>query len=83
MHKHDNTTEEEVFEELDEVAATTTTQDLGKIPMHHGVQNKVLSLRLRTIFLFLELLERSINNLKLFDNNVLEDNIKLKYCFSK
>ena len=77
MHKHDNTTEEEVFEELDEVAATTT-QDLGKIPMHHGVQNKVLSLRLGTIFLFLELLERSINNLKLFDNN-----IKLKYCFSK
>ena len=59
MHKHDNTTEEEVFEELDEVAATTT-QDLGKIPMHHGVQNKVLSLRLGTIFLFLE---RSINNL--------------------
>ena len=82
MHKHDNTTEEEVFEELDEVAATTT-QDLGKIHMHHGVQNKVLSLRLRTIFLFLELLERSINNLKLFDNNVFEDNIKLKYCFSK
>ena len=82
MHKHDNTTEEEVFEELDEVAATTT-QDLGKIPMHHGVQNKVLSLRLGTIFLFLELLERSIINLKLFDNNVFEDNIKLKYCFSK
>ena len=63
MHKHDNTTEEEVFEELDEVAAATTTQDLGKIPMHHGVQNKVLSLRLGTMFLFLELLEHSINTL--------------------
>ena len=48
MHKHDNTTEEEVFEELLDEAAATTTQDefLAKFPCIMGFKIKCFHLDL-------------------------------------